>query len=225
MCYSLQASKNSLLINIISCFILYHGINDNLKFTRPHKILSFFFLFVGLMQLYDWIFWDNQDLSDINQQNINYTFTKIAMISNHLQPIVLALLILYFNKQLGYYSQIIIIIYTIVIIFYSLKAYNKINYTVVKKEKEDNKVHDILYWEWNYQDNGTIIYFLFLLCLCILFYENFNIPLNIILVFIGLYSFIYSFNKHNSVGRFWCERSAYIPLLLLILIKIYPEYI
>lgn len=224
MCYSLQTSKNSLLINIICCFILYHGINNHLEFTKPHKILAFFFLFVGLMQLFDWIFWSHQNLSNKNDKSINYTFTKIAMIANHLQPIILALLILHFNKQLGYYSQIITIIYTIVVTFYSLKLYNKINYTLVKQEKENNEVHDSLYWEWNRQDNATVVYLLFLLCISILFYENFNTPLNMVLVFIGLYTYIYSFNKHNSVGRFWCNYASYIPLLLLILIKIYPQY-
>ena len=95
MCYSLEVSRNSFLINVISCFMLFNFSKNN-----NAKILSLFFLFIGFMQLFDWIFWNNQDTFNEKKMIVNKIFTKIAMIFNHLQPIVLALLLMYYKKSL-----------------------------------------------------------------------------------------------------------------------------
>ena len=76
--------------------ILYFYPTKDPTKSKTNKILAFFFGFVGFMQVFDWIFWKNQDMSDPKQEKTNYLFTKIAMIFNHLQPIVLGLLIFIF---------------------------------------------------------------------------------------------------------------------------------
>ena len=66
---------------------------NRLNKNKTNKILAIFFAFIGLMQLFDWIFWENQNISNQNEKLINFIFTKIAMFVNHLQPIVLAIVI------------------------------------------------------------------------------------------------------------------------------------
>lgn len=217
MCYSLNASKSALYINIISCFVLYFSFTKETETT--HKILALFFFFVGFMQLFDWIFWENQNTIDSDQAYNNYVFTKIAMIFNHLQPIVFGLLIWYFTNKIGYYSKIILVIYSLFISSYTINAYSKINYTLTRKVK--NK--EILYWEWNYLDNYDFIYILFLLCLSIIAFENFEYPLNMVLTCFCIFSLLFSVNKHNSVGRFWCNFTSVFPLFLVVLIRMFPN--
>lgn len=70
------------------------------------------------MQLLDWILWNNQDMTNLTQKQINNIFTKIAITFNHLQPIILCLLIYFFYSKIGYWSKISISIYTILFILY-----------------------------------------------------------------------------------------------------------
>jgi len=200
MCFSKEASRNSFIISLISSFTLYSMSKNDSTF----KILALFFGFVGLMQAYDWIFWENPE-----KNNINYIFTKIAMITNHLQPIILGLLIYFFTKKLSYNSIIILLIYTFVALIYSYKIFNKIQYTLV----DDN---NLLYWEWNYFTGYKLLYSLFLLSLSITVLENFKSPLNYILVFINLSSFFLATFKNHYIGKRWCEYASYVPLLLLL---------
>jgi len=203
MCYSSDASRVSFSVNLITSYILY-----TYSKTEYSKIFALFFAFVGLMQLYDLIFWEN-----LSENNINYIFTKIAMISNHLQPIILALLIYMISGKLESLSKIIIIIYSLFALVYSINTYKNINYTLVSKESSPS-----LYWQWNDQPYAEIVYTLFLMSLVILCFENFEYPINTIFVLITILSFILSsyYYKGQSIGRFWCYFSSYIPLLLLI---------
>jgi hypothetical protein len=226
MCYSEEQSRKSFLINMIACYVLYNYNNDAI-----HKILALFFGFVGFMQLFDIIFWNNLNIKDSKQANINYTTTKIAMFANHLQPIVLAYLIYIFKCSLGKISKIIVSIYTVIIMFYTFNIFNKIKYTQVSnvsiRDINDlffpNPGDDIskpsLKWEWNLQKYNLPIYFTFLLTLVILSYENFNYPFNIFLSFINVFTFVLSayYYKGESVGRFWCKFAAWLPLLFIII--------
>lgn len=208
MCYSLEISRNSFLINTIACYILY---NYNSK-KVDNKILSIFFGWVGLMQLLDYIFWLNQE-----KNRINFTFTKIAMIINHLQPIVLGLAIYYFNGKLKVNSKSLLIIYSFIAIFYSISIYDEIDYTL--KEKTPDKKHTTLYWQWNRKNNNMIVYFTFICVLSLLAYENLSYPINIIMVFINIFTYILASDKVRSIGRMWCNISSFVPLFLL-----YIEY-
>jgi hypothetical protein len=80
MCYSKEVSQRSFILNLITSYILY-TYTDNAE----NKIIAIFFAFVGSMQLYDWIFWETQDIKNTSQANINFITTKLAMITNHLQ--------------------------------------------------------------------------------------------------------------------------------------------
>lgn len=205
MCYTSEASRTSFLVNFITCSILYiHAKNNNYS-----RIFALFFAFVGLMQLYDWIFWEN-----LGENNINYVFTKIAMISNHLQPLILAYLIYIFTGNIGYFSKIIIMLYFIFGLIYSIKIYDSIKYTVVSEKSTPS-----LFWEWNFLPHSLIVYILFLLALTVLCYENFDYPINIIFSLINILSFLFAsyYYKGQGIGRFWCYFASYIPLFVLVL--------
>jgi hypothetical protein len=217
MCYSKKVSKNSFIINVITCCILYNSkIRDN-------KILAIFFGFVGLMQLFDWIFWETQPFIkglpktgsvDIALQ-INFILTKIAMIVNHLQPIVFALAIYYFNGNIGEYSKVLLLVYSIVALMYSISVYNEIDYT--KEKLEPNSGKSTLYWQWNSKNNNSLVYLLFVCILGLLAYENLSYPVNVIIVVLNFFTFFVAYNKNTNVGRYWCAWSSIIPLFLLII--------
>jgi hypothetical protein len=216
MCYDLNSSVNSSIIGIISSFILYnHHFNQNIESRKLFKVLALFFTFVTLMQIYDVIFWKSLQQNG-GKTNINFTFTKIAMITNHLQPIILAYLI---NTiiPLNNLSKFTIYVYSILIAIYSIFVFNKISYTIVTEESSPS-----LYWEWNNMDNGYIIYGIFLLTLCILSLQLVY-PMNIFLLMINLVTFFLSQYKYkqSNIGRFWCNFAAYVPFVLLIFEIIY----
>lgn len=217
MCYSLEQSKIAFTVNIFTCYILYIYKN-----SPTYKILALFFLFVGLMQFFDIIFWENQNIKDEKQEKINYITTKIAMMANHLQPIVLAILIYLFTGKLGKSSQIIILIYTIFVVFFTILMYKKINYTVVDEisVRYTNEIKPSLNWSWN--NNGYLFCVFFLISCIILFYENFKYPLNIFLIFIAVLSFILSayYFKKKFMGRFWCKITAFMPIFFILFDKI-----
>jgi hypothetical protein len=163
------------------------------------------------MQLYDIIFWKSLEINN-GKNMINYTFTKFAMITNHLQPIIFAYLI-YQIKTLNNLNVIILSIYTLFSLFYSTYVYNKLDYTLVTDESSP-----ALYWKWNYFDYSNILYGLFLLSLISVSLEL-DYPLNIIISIINTLSFMFSFYyyKRSNIGRMWCVIAAYVPLFLIIL--------
>jgi len=211
MCYDLNTSVNSSIIGMISSFVLYnHNFNQNKLYRKVFKVLALFFAFVTLMQIYDVIFWKSLNQNS-GKTNMNFTFTKIAMITNHLQPIVLAYLI---NTiiPLNNLSKFTIYVYSILISIYSIMSFNQISYTIVTEESSSS-----LYWEWNNMDRGYIVYGVFLLTFCVLSLQLVY-PINMFLLIINLFTFFLSRYKYkqSNIGRFWCNFAAYVPFVLLI---------
>lgn len=209
MCYSAEASRNIFILNLISSIILFNYKSR----SNTNKIIALCFAFVGTMQLLDWILWTHQNIKDKNEALVNYVTTKVAMIVNHMIPIVCAFIIYFYKGKLGLYSQFILFIYIILIIMYSINVYYVISYTLTKEYS--------LYWEWNYIYNlsSITVYTVFLFSLVILSYENIDYPTNIILAFIAIVSFILAgyYWKSIAIGRFWCKFSAFIPLIFYVL--------
>ena len=210
MCYSKEASINIFLLNIITSYALF-TYNSS---SNVHKILALFFGFVGFMQLFDWILWSNQDINDPQQASLNYKTTKIAMFFNHLQPIVFGYLIYFYNRHLDDISKYILGLYVFVITLYTIDTYPKIDYTLKSDDEKPS-----LEWEWNDNRYSLIVYILFLVSLCILTYQNFEYPLNILLTFLSVFTFLLSktYYKSKTIGRFWCKMTAFTPLLIMIM--------
>jgi hypothetical protein len=167
MCYSAEASKISLFINIISTFILYNYSNK-----PEYKIIAIFFGYIGIVQLYDWILWENQE------NYINTIVTFIEMIHVNIEPLVLAYMIYKFKGSLSDNSYLMIKLYSIGLIIFTIYIFNKIKYTEIKKINGNDR----LIWTWN-QDPTLMVYTIFTISYIILGYENFDKPINIIFVF------------------------------------------
>lgn len=136
-----------------------------------------------------------------------------------MQPIVLGLLILFYKKKVEKYSKLTLLIYIVVAGLYTINIYNKINYTTAENITLcENNQRPSLKWEWNNQPYRGIVYFLFVVTLCVLWWNNFSQPMNIVLVLFTLITFFMThFNyKISVVGRFWCYFASFTPLILLI---------
>lgn len=210
MCYTSSTSIKAFIIGVVSSLLLItlDFKNKNVDTNKSYKIIGYFFLFVTLMQLYDAIFWNNPPPT-----NTNKITTKLAMITNHLQPIILGLLIYYFNRNMEETSKIALIVYTICITLYTINAWNKVEYTTVS-----NRSNPSLDWEWNHQYGAPIVYFIFLVTLIILFYQNVKVG-GILAAILTLVSFLFSLYKYQikaASGRFWCYFAAFAPVIFLL---------
>ena len=207
MCYSPEVSLRSFIIANIGCVFLWH--------VQP--VLALFFAFVSLMQLYDFIFWKNQ-----SKNIINAVFTKVAMITNHLQPIIFALLIMKLgNQQIKPLSKWLTIVYTLVAIVYTILYWNWSDYTLVTPTSRGS-----LHWKWNNVNNillEQLVYGLFLATLLVLAYQHFETPLNYFVMFLFAASFFMSLRKYDmtgNTGRFWCNYASYLPVITLVIVYV-----
>ena len=178
------------------------------------KVIALFFLFVGGMQFWDSIFWSFDENTTVNKCS-----TKAAMVWNHLEPIVLALLIVVvMNQPLHTRSKVILSLYIIAICIYTGYAWSKLHGT-----KKTVKSQDSLDWQWNHMKYASLIYSLFLLCLVILFYDHFTGWVKWFSIFLTIASFAFSVYKYSikdSVGRFWCYQAAFAPLLFIVMLRL-----
>jgi hypothetical protein len=170
-------------------------------------------MFVGIMQLYDYIFWKNLPPSIINK-----IVTKLAIITNHIQPFILALLIWLYKGKLGYYSKIGLLLYALLAIPFTIYNLLKVDYT------DKSPVGYGLQWDWNYLNHMRYFYTIYIITVLLLILENFNGYLRYITSIILIASFIFSLWKYNIYyvgGRFWCNYTGYIPIILLVCHLIY----
>lgn len=204
MCFSPLASLSTFLIGIIGAILcLTLG-------TSTDKLVGLFFGFVSFMQGIEFALWENQECNTINK-----FFSILGMLLNHLQPIVLSILILLLNNNLSKTTKQIIIIstiiYAIVITTYSIQFTDDDDGCTLKNE------YNHLEWEWNGMKYRAIVYIMFLFMLMMLFYigtpdKNAGILLSVISLISYLISlFIY---KHKKVvGSLWCLFASFTPVL------------
>jgi hypothetical protein len=208
MCYTSTTSINAFAIGIITSLLLISLTNNT-----DYKIIGYFFLFVSFMQLFDYFFWEYPSNTTQNQ-----IATKFAILFNHLQPIVLFLLIYYFNKgQVKQSSKYLIILYTFIIILYTGMLWNKVNSTKVTERSSPS-----LDWEWNRQYGAELVYFIFLITLTVLFLQNVKTG-GKLAAFLTVVTFLFSLYKYQikaSTGRIWCYLSSFAPVIFLLKIMI-----
>ena len=214
MCYTSDISKKSFTLSIIFFIILfsYSFTVEDIKIKNNIYILSLFFLFVGFMQLWDFIFWNTQDNSD-KSNKINKNITKTAIIWNNIQPIILFLLVFVINKKVSINSIIITSIFLPLFLYMTYNSINKIN----KTNSYDGKI----IWEWNYTNYSTIFYTLFLLTFLSLFIFDIGgvigITLSFLSTFILLFS-IYKYSVNMESGRYWCYFASSSSLIIFVIL-------
>jgi hypothetical protein len=215
MCYTAFDSGLAYIINTVSSLYLY-------KYSSipDYKIYALFFLFVGQMQLFDMIFWLNDECTLINK-----LVTKLAIVFNHLQPVVLYLLVKKYNKKLNLASRIVIYIYILVMLIYTVNLWPSV--TCTKKDKvccslplKVNNNKEIINWEWTLQSNSHIMYFMFIVSF-VLSATNIKVN-NLIFIIATIVSFMISYKipvLNQGVGRIWCYFAAFAPLIFIVLDK------
>lgn len=206
MCYSKETSIISFFIcSILSIILCFYNL-----------VFGLFFIYIGLIQLLEYILWINQ-----NNLKYNYIFTKITMIINLYQPIFLALLLFTINNQkIKTMSAILSIIYFVITTLYVIFIWNKVDFTL----QDNNSKFPSLYWKWVEQKPYIkIIAILYLATFISIFFEHFIFPLNILLIVVFLFGFIFTkiFKKGASqLSRFWCNYGAFTPLLFIVMFYI-----
>ena len=201
MCFSSGASAVSLLFGMIgSALCVSLG-------TPSDKIIGFFFAFVSLMQLVDYLLWNHQKCDTYNK-----VVSIIGMILNHAQPIVLGILILIFNSRIPNKNLIygILAVYSACIIPYSLEYLVKPNICTLK-----NPATSHLLWKWNYSKYYTLVYNIFMWSETLLLY--FAFPDKTIAYYLILFGYlsrqitiwVYS----HDIGALWCYFVVFYPIV------------
>ena len=203
MCFSPLASVSTFLIGIIGAILcLTLG-------TPTDNLVGLFFGFVSSMQGIEFALWNNLDCNEINK-----IISVLGMVLNHLQPIVLSILILLLNKNLSVTTKKIIIlstiIYAIVITIYSYQF-------ALEDECTIKNEHKHLEWKWNGMKYRASVYILFLFMLIMLFYIGTpDKKSGIILSGLSLISYLISYfiyKDQKVVGSLWCLFASFTPII------------
>ena len=209
MCYTLEDSRNSYILNFICSIILIYLAQSK----KEYLVIGYFLLFVGQMQLFDYLFWKYPPPSYINTLS-----TKLGIVFNNIQPIILLLLLHYYNVQLSSLSIVITLIYVLYGGIYTLDALLRINHT--------NTRNNIMYWEWQHLKGNRITYALFILSFVCLSLNFNNMSLRILSIVSILFT-LYIGNKQNimdiSTGRMWCYFASFVPLIFILHLFYYNE--
>jgi len=200
MCFTAQDSLNAYLINLIGSIVVFLITTD-----RQIRLLCLFFLFVGQMQLFDYIFWLNNSCNLLNKIT-----TKTAIIFNHLQPIILVLLMFIYGFNVNNFTQSIFIAYVLMSLLYNYDALKNVDCT-----KSEN---NLMKWKWNNRKLNGFYYALFLLLLVLVGLNLPNRRIGILFSFLSVLSFFVATKRpilNISIGRIWCYYASLFPLLLI----------
>lgn len=203
MCFSKEISLVTFIIGAIGSALVY-SLN-----TKIDKILAIFFFYIILIQLIEFILWNNLTCNTINKIT-----TFIAIILNSTHPIILAMLLLY-NYKLPNKTNIIIImiLYSIMMLIYNLQTK-----TLCTLKNKFNHLE----WKWNNLFMYWVvygIYFLYVSYLILSMPFNWNIILLLLLLIPYILS-IYIYWGTYNVGSMWCFFGAFIPIIWFIFRKI-----
>ena len=210
MCYSKKLSLISFLFGIITSIGLISF--GNKKSFYSNLSIGIFYIFVSFMQLVEYFIWS--DILCIN--GLNNLGSLIGPLLNHLQPIVFFVLLYIFAKP-----NIIIPINIIILcnILYAIYIIYKYYYYIQDKNnlcvRVNNKGH--LTWTWN--KNIIIFYLLIKFITIINYYQNTNIFISFIICYLFLLISIFKFQK--NIGEFWCLMVTGVPLIVLIIQKVF----
>jgi hypothetical protein len=196
MCYTAEASAYSFIVGITVSSYLYNQPSSDLK------IIGGIFFLVSFMQLFDYVFWRTKNL------DTNRLFTKLAVIVNNIQPLVLAYLIYKYKGSVK--GEKLVYLYGLVMVLFMMNNWKLVYTTGVGADGS-------LYWGWNHWEYSGHFYIFFLITLLYLSYYNLSDPYNKVLPFIILSLFIVSYFKYGVevYGRFWCFFAPFIPLVFL----------
>jgi hypothetical protein len=202
MCYSENISITTYIVGLIGCGIL-------IKYNYYVEAVIYFW--VIQMQLVEYFIWRNQNCNIVNKN-----VTKIGLLVNNLEPVVLWLGIYLFSKKiLPDWVNYVMIVFVVISLIYSYQVYGDYCTNVTEESKP------YLYWKWNTGKYFEYYYAFFLIViniLCIYGVENGYKAAIIINTLFFTSRMIYS--KYNSVGNLWCFATAFAPFITLLIYNI-----
>jgi len=213
MCFTPQASIIAFSLNLIGCFTLSLSPRDDLR------QLGKFFFFVGLMQIWDFIFWHTQTAK---RASINKVTTRVAILSNHLQPIVLWYL---FRDRVGHKTRALLGVYCIVSLIYTIMSFKSVKRTMAYPCGSDAEGSPCrrksLHWSWNHLEKYTgaslVMYGSFHALMHAVAISALPRSLALLMLFIQYGTFAMGgLVKKEDIGRFWCFFAALIPIFLAV---------
>ena len=210
MCYNDQVSLLTYIFGMYFSYQLY---------LKGFIIESIFYAWVIQMQLIEYFLWLNQspcNIKDEKNKKENNFITKIGIFVNHLEPIVLWIVILYLSKRiLPQWVNYVMILFCLWTLYYNRNALYNVEYTEVTDE---SKPH--LHWKWNYYDNAFIYYCIFAFVLVLLSYYGIEKGyINACLILIGLIISYIIYQDKKVVGSMWCFAAAFAPVIYPLVYK------
>ena len=203
MCFSPRASMIAFMTGIIGSILCI------LLGTITDKIVGYFFAFLSFMQGIEYLLWKHQICDDYNKR-----LSILGIIFNHLQPVVLGILILTINTGIRYpyYILSVLFVYLCIIIPYSLQFTSKYQCTI-----KNSKQH--LQWNWNLLDYSIPVYFSFFISIVLLCLLGFPKLIHGLLFSItGFIIYATSLIIYNrDAGSLWCYYSVFIPIVYYLL--------
>ena len=206
MCYNKDISIYTYLIGLIASYFLLT--NDK----KSLKILGCFFIVIIQMQLVEYFLWTN---NKCNSKNI--TITHIGAFLNLIQPIILYLAILYYNKDITNETKTIIniaiFLYLLSLLLYSLNLFP------IGCSSVTSISTPYLQWGWMYKKYPNFITIMFPITLMLLMYFGLDKPYNLFVSILLTLSFIISFiiyRKQRAFAAIWCWFAVFIPIGVLL---------
>lgn len=199
MCYSARIS--------LLAFTVGFGFSIALMFSRnTHtRLLGFFLGFVSWMQFIEYLLWMHQVCDDYNKH-----ISVIGMILNHLQPVVLALLVgTFYGKNIPALLAIVLV-YLAVCIPYSMQFTTDLQCSTT----QCGNPH--LVWNWNTMNYSDEVYLLFLASFAGIAVLGMPHPngLTFAAVSVATYSASAIIYDRKVMGSLWCFWTAFFPPFL-----------
>ena len=211
MCYNKDISIYTYIIGLIASYFLLR--NDK----KDLQILGCFFIVIIQMQLVEYFLWTN---NTCNSKNI--TITNIGAFLNLIQPFILYLAILYYNKDITNQNKkilnIAIFLYLLSLLLYSLNLFP------IGCSRVTSISSPYLQWGWMYKKYPNFITIMFPISLILLMYFGLDKPYNLFVSIFLMLSFIISFiiyKKQRAFAAIWCWFAVFIPIFILLYDKYY----
>lgn len=198
MCFSEQASIVSFTAGILGS-ILCISLG-----TIPDKVVGFFLGYVSLMQGIEFLLWRHQICDDYNRM-----ISIMGLLLNHMQPIVLGLIILYIARPKTHaLIMLLICIYTVVITIYSIPFFaNTPNQCTLKNETNH------LFWKWNTMKGSILVYIIFVFTMCCILILGVKYGVKYALMTLFTYASSLILYPQAVAGAMWCYYVAFFPIL------------
>jgi hypothetical protein len=211
MCYSKELSLASLFFGIFSSIVLL--LFGNKESFATNKTISIFYFFVSLMQLVEYLLWIDKDCKN----GYNKLGAIIGPILNHMQPVVMLYLASQYLVPKKLISDTILIPLNIAYLIYVYYKYTKY---LSNKDNLCVKTNECNHLDWTWKkDFNYIFYFIISFANVANFYNNKNLMTSFGLSYLLLLVSMMKFQK--NIGEFWCLMVTGIPIVNIIMQKLF----